>query len=54
MKFAYSNYTLYHQTKILIGFCCKQGLNFKSLIQLLNTLPNVVKLDDQNESRPKI
>ena len=29
---------IYHQTKTLINFWCKQGLNFKSLIQLLETL----------------
>ena len=29
---------LYHQTKTSIDFLCKQGLNFRSLIQLLETL----------------
>ena len=30
---------LYHQTKIPIGFWYRRGLNPKSLIQLLETLP---------------
>ena len=41
---------LYHQTKILINFLYKRGLNFRSLIQLIKILPikltgihNVVK-----------
>ena len=41
---------LYHQTKILINFLYKRGLNFKSLIQPIKILPikltgihNVVK-----------
>ena len=34
-----SNDTLYHQTKTPIGFWCKQGLNFRSLIQPSETLP---------------
>ena len=29
----------YHQTNIPIGFWCKRGLNLKSLIQPLETLP---------------
>ena len=33
------NDTLYHQTKTPIGFWCKQGLNFRSLIQPSETLP---------------
>ena len=41
---------LYHQTKILINFLYKRGLNFRSLIQPIKILPikltgihNVVK-----------
>ena len=30
---------LYHQTKLLIGFWCRQGLNSRSLIQSIETLP---------------
>ena len=30
---------LYHYTKIPIGFCYKWRLNYRSLIQLLETLP---------------
>ena len=33
-----SDDTLYRQTKILIGFLCRQKLNPKSLIQLSKTL----------------
>ena len=54
MMFVYDNCIIYYQTKKLIDFYCRQRLNFKYLIQPSNTLPNVVKLDDQNESRPKI
>ena len=31
--------TIYHQTKTSISFLCKRGLNSKSLIQPLETLP---------------
>ena len=30
---------IYRQTKTLISFWCKRGLNSRSLIQLLDTLP---------------
>ena len=33
------NDVLYHQTKIPIGFWCRRGLNPRSLIQPLETLP---------------
>ena len=33
-----SNIDLYHQIKIPIGFLCKRRLNFRSLIQLSETL----------------
>ena len=31
--------TFYHQTKTSISFCCKRGLNPRSLIQPSKTLP---------------
>ena len=37
----------YHQIKILIGFWYRRGLNARSLIQLLETLP--VELTEQLE-----
>ena len=54
MMFVYGNCIIYYQTKKSIDFCCRQRLNFKYFIQPSNTLSNIVKLDDQNESRPKI
>ena len=32
--------TFEHQTKTLIGFWCRQGLNPRSLIQLSETFPD--------------
>ena len=44
------NDTLYHQTKTPIGFWCKQGLNFRSLIQLSETLPVELTGTPQNKN----
>ena len=39
MAFALDENSLYHQTKALISFWCRRGLNPKSLIQLSEILP---------------
>ena len=38
MTSVYNDYSFYRQTKTSIDFLCTQGLNFRSLIQLYETL----------------
>ena len=48
MAFASNYCALYHQTKTLVDFWCRLGLNPRSLIQLSETLP--VKLTRIHEN----